>query len=44
MYRDEVDPHLNPRIGGDWMVPGQQKEVVTLGQNQKKYLVGAQDV
>src|SRR5436309_1096912 len=41
---DEVDIHLNPKIGLDWMVRGQQKEVVTPGQNQKRYLAGALDV
>ena len=43
-YEDEVDIHLNPKIGLDWMVPGQQKPVLTPGQNQKRYLAGAQDV
>lgn len=40
-YEDEVDVHLNPRIGRDWMLPGTQKEVLTPGQNQKHYLAGA---
>jgi hypothetical protein len=35
--------HLNPKIGLDWMARGQQKEVVTPGQNQKRYLAGALD-
>ena len=43
VYEDEVDIHLNPKIGPDWMVPGQQKQVRTPGQNQKRYLAGAQD-
>jgi transposase len=43
-YEDEVDIHLNPKIGLDWMVCGQQKEVVTPGQNVKRYLAGALDV
>jgi len=43
VYEDEVDVHLNPKIGLDWMVKGQQKEVVTPGQNQKRYLAGALD-
>jgi transposase len=43
-YEDEVDIHLNPKIGPDWMVRGQQKEVETPGQNEKRYLAGAQDV
>ena len=40
-YEDEVDIHLNPRIGRDWMLPGTQKTVLTPGQNQKHYLAGA---
>ena len=43
-YEDEVDIHLNPKIGLDWMVSGQQKEVLTPGQNEKRYLAGALDV
>jgi transposase len=43
-YEDEVDVHLNPKIGLDWMGLGQQKEVVTPGQNEKRYLAGALDV
>lgn len=44
VYEDEVDIHLNPKIGLDWMGQGQQKEVVTPGQNAKRYLAGALDV
>ena len=44
VYEDEVDIHLNPKIGLDWMAHGQQKEVVTPGQNQKAYIAGALDV
>ena len=40
-YEDEVDIHLNPRIGRDWMLPREQKTVLTPGQNQKHYLAGA---
>jgi transposase len=43
VYEDEVDIHLNPKIGLDWMIQGQQKEVMTPGQNQKRYLAGAMD-
>jgi transposase len=43
VYEDEIDIHLNPKIGRDWMVPGQQKEVLTPGQNQKRYIAGALD-
>jgi transposase len=43
VYEDEVDIHLNPKIGLDWMVRGYQKEVVTPGKNVKRYLAGALD-
>ena len=43
VYEDEVDIHLNPKIGLDWMGRGQQKEVKTPGQNVKRYLAGALD-
>ncbi len=44
LYEDEVDIHLNPKIGYDWMGYGQQKEVKTPGKNVKRYLAGALDV
>jgi transposase len=44
VYEDEVDIHLNPKIGYDWMGYGQQKEARTPGQNRKRYLAGALDV
>ena len=44
VYEDEVDIHLNPKIGYDWMGYGQQKEVLTPGQNRKRYLAGALNV
>jgi transposase len=43
VYEDEVDIHLNPKIGLDWMTRGQQKEVITPGKNIKRYLAGAID-
>jgi hypothetical protein len=43
VYEDEVDIHLNPKIGLDWMVRGQHKQVRTPGQNAKRYLAGALD-
>lgn len=42
-YEDEVDIHLNPKIGLDWMLYGQQKLVVTPGNNVKRYIPGALD-
>lgn len=43
VYEDEVDIPRNPKIGPDWMVPGQQKQVLTPGHNVKRYLAGALD-
>jgi transposase len=43
VYLDEVDVHLNPKIGPDWMNQGKQKEVMTPGTNDKRYLCGAMD-
>lgn len=44
LYADEVDIHLNPRIGRDWMLRGRQRRIVTPGKNKKFYLAGALDV
>jgi transposase len=41
LYVDEVDIHLNPKIGPDWMLRATQKTVMTPGKNQKRYLAGA---
>ena len=40
-YEDEVDIHLNPRIGRDWTLPGRQRLIVTPGKNEKRYIAGA---
>src|SRR5262249_28587701 len=40
-HADEVDIHLNPKIGLDWMNRGHQREIVTPGQNKKRYIAGA---
>jgi transposase len=41
VYADEVDIHLNPKIGPDYMLRGTQKRVLTPGKNEKRYLAGA---
>jgi len=41
LYADEVDIHLNPRIGRDWMLCGHQRRIVTPGKNVKHYVAGA---
>ncbi len=43
LYLDEVDIHLNPKIGPDWTLTGKQKYVRTPGCNEKRYLAGALD-
>ena len=43
VWLDEVDVHLNPKIGLDWMNRGTQKLVPTPGNNVKRYLCGAID-
>jgi len=43
VWEDEIDIHLNPKIGPDYMLPGQQKTVQTPGKNVKRYVAGALD-
>lgn len=43
LYADEIDIHLNPKSGPDWMPPGVRKDFVTPGKNCKKYIAGAYD-
>ncbi len=42
-FIDELDIHLLPKIGYEWMLRGTQTEVMTPGTNQKQYLAGALD-
>lgn len=41
VFEDEVDVNLNPKIGSMWMRRGQQAEVETPGDNEKRYLAGS---
>ena len=41
VFQDEVDIHLNPKIGSCWMKRGQQTEVRTPGNNEKRHLAGS---
>jgi len=43
VYEDEAEIHLNPKIGRDWMLPGQQQQVLTPGQNEKRHVAGSLD-
>src|ERR1700689_3763106 len=40
-FQDEVDLHLNPKIGACWMLKGQQATVATPGNNIKRHLAGS---
>ena len=40
-YEDEMDVHLNPKIGRDWMLKSERRYVVTPGQNKKRFVAGA---
>jgi transposase len=41
VFQDEVDLNLNPDIGCCWMERGKQAEVLTPGDNVKRYLAGS---
>jgi len=41
LFEDEVDVNLNPKIGSCWMQRGQQAEVVTPGNNEKRHVAGS---
>jgi putative transposase len=41
VFQDEVDINLNPKIGACWMVRGEQAEVITPGNNEKRHLAGS---
>jgi putative transposase len=41
VFMDEVDVNLNPKVGCQWMLRGQQAPVETPGNNEKRYLAGS---
>ena len=41
LFQDEVDVNLNPKIGSCWMPRGQQAEVRTPGNNEKRHVAGS---
>ncbi len=41
LFQDEVDVHLNPKIGSCWMPRGKQAEIVTPGNNDKQHIAGS---
>ena len=44
LFADELDIHLLPKVGYQWMAKGTQLEVRTPGTNEKNYLAGALDI
>jgi transposase len=44
LFADELDLHLLPKVGAQWMPQATQVEVMTPGQNERRYLAGALDV
>jgi transposase len=43
-FADELDIHLLPKVGYQWMLKGSQVEVMTPGTNEKRHLAGALDI
>lgn len=41
VFQDEVDVHLNPKIGSMWMKKSEQAEVETPGNNRKCHVAGS---
>lgn len=44
LFADELDIHLLPKTGYQWMPQGTRVEVMTPGKNEKHYLAGGWDV
>lgn len=44
VFVDELDIHLLPKVGYQWMPKGEQVQIPTPGTNQKNYLAGALDI
>jgi DDE superfamily endonuclease len=43
LFADELDLHLLPKVGAQWMSRATQVEVMTPGKNERRYLAGALD-
>lgn len=43
VFADELDIHLLPKVGYQWMPRGEVVEIITPGVNQKRYLAAALD-
>ena len=44
VFADELDIHLLPKVGSQWIPRGSRHEVMTPGKNEKYYLAGALDI
>jgi putative transposase len=44
LFADELDVHLLPKVGSQWMPRGTQVEVLTPGKNERRHLAGALDL
>jgi transposase len=44
LFADELDLHLLPKVGAQWMPKASQVEVMTPGKNERRYLAGALDL
>ena len=44
LFADELDLHLLPKVGAQWMPKGTQVEIITPGRNEQRHLAGALDL
>ena len=44
LFADELDLHLLPKVGAQWMPRAMQVEVMTPGRNEQRHLAGALDL
>jgi transposase len=44
LFSDELDLHLLPKVGAQWMPRATQVEVMTPGRNEQRHLAGALDL
>jgi transposase len=44
LFADELDLHLLPKVGAQWMPRATQVEVMTPGKDERRYLAGALDL
>jgi putative transposase len=44
LFADELDLHLLPKVGSQWMPQATPVEIMTPGKNERRYLAGALDL